>query len=38
MLFATSQLIGTFKGFNETPWGDITVPYALRVSSDTFFY
>ncbi|MDX6645617.1 MAG: penicillin-binding protein 2, partial [Miltoncostaeaceae bacterium] len=28
----------TFKGFNETPWGDITVPYALRVSSDTFFY
>jgi penicillin-binding protein 2 len=27
-----------FKGFNETPWGDITVPYALRVSSDTFFY
>jgi len=27
-----------FKGFNQQPWGDITVPYALRVSSDTFFY
>jgi penicillin-binding protein 2 len=28
----------TFRGFHGTIWGDITVPYALRVSSDTFFY